>query len=91
MMNFLLRILLILAGLIFAASLIIVMLVLLFSWSLRALWFKLTGRPVLPFVMRMNPRTGFEQVFKKAQENGVNPNKPPRRKLDDVTDVEPKP
>lgn len=90
-MNFLLRILLILAGLIFAASLIIVMLVLLFFWSLRALWFKLTGRPVLPFVMRMNPRTGFEQVFKKAQQNGMNPSQPPRRKLDDVTDVEPKP
>lgn len=89
-MNFLLRVLLVALGLVFAASLIIVMLVLLFFWSLRALGFKLTGRPVQPFVMRMNPRSGFEQVFRKAQQNGINPNQLPRRKLDDVTDVEPK-
>ncbi len=94
MMNFLLRVLLVVAGLIFAASLIVVMLVLLIAWGLRAVWCKLTGRPVLPFAMRMNPRAGFEQVFKQAgqsaQENTPDRVKPARRELGDVTDVEPK-
>lgn len=86
-MNFLLRVLLVIAGLIFAASLIVVMLVLMMAWSVRALWFKLTGRSITPFVMRMNPRAGFDQVFKQARQDPV---KPARRDLGDVTDVEPK-
>lgn len=90
MMNFLLRIFLVIAGLIFAASLMVMMLVLLIVWVLRAIWFKLTGRSVVPFVMRMNPRAGFDQVFRSAQPGGADSAKPPRRELDDVTDVEPK-
>ncbi len=89
-MNFLLRLILVIAGLIFAASLMIVMIILLTVWSIRAIWCKLTGRPLLPFAMRMNPRAGFEQVFKKAQSHAAGNAKPPRRPLDDVTDVEPK-
>ena len=88
-MNFLLRLLLIVAGFIFATSLMIVMLVLLLLWIVRAVWCKLTGRPLVPFAMRMNPLAGFEQVFRRAQQNGAEA-KPPRRDLDDVTDVEPK-
>ena len=89
-MNFLLRLILVIAGLIFAASLVVVMLILLAVWSIRAIWCKLTGRPLVPFEMRMNPRAGFEQVFKKAQSQAGDSGKPPRRPLDDVTDVEPK-
>ena len=89
-MNFLLRLILVIAGLIFAASLVVVMLILLAVWSIRAIWCKLTGRPLVPFEMRMNPRAGFEQVFKQAQRHGSDAAAPPRRKLDDVTDVEPK-
>ena len=88
-MNLLLRILLTFAGLIFAASLLVVMLVLLIVWTLRALWFKLTGRAVTPFAMRMNPRAGFEQVFRQARRDpAASPT--PRRDMGDVTDVEPK-
>jgi flagellar biosynthesis protein FlhB len=86
--NFLLRVFLVIAGLIFAASLAVVMLILLLAWAVRALWFKLTGRSVSPFVMRMNPRAGFDQVFRQGSRDSGHP---PRRKLDDVTDVEPKP
>ena len=90
MMNFLLRLILVVAGLIFAASLIVVMLVLLVLWGIRAVWCQLTGRPLVPFAMRMNPRAGFEQMYRKAQSRTEDSAKPPRRKLDDVTDVEPK-
>jgi flagellar biosynthesis protein FlhB len=89
LLTFLLRVLLIAAGLIFAASLLVVMLFLLVIWTLRALWFKLTGRAVAPFVMRINPRAGFEQVFRRA-ERGPVASRAPRREIGDVTDVEPK-
>jgi hypothetical protein len=89
-MKFLLRLLFIAAGLIFALSLLILMIVLLALWGLRALWCKLTGQPVNPFVMHMNPRTGFDQVFRQADRNSNAADKPPRRDLQDVTDVEPK-
>lgn len=89
-MKFLLRVVLIAAGLIFALSLALVMVVLLAAWGLRALWCKLTGKPLTPFVMRMNPRTGFDQVFRQAERHGAASAAPSRRVLGDVTDVEPK-
>jgi hypothetical protein len=89
-MKFLFRLLLVVAGLIFALSLLFVMIVLLALWGVRALWCKLTGRPVNPFVMRMNPRAGFDQVFRQADRHGSAAEKPPRRVTEDVTDVEPK-
>jgi hypothetical protein len=84
-MKFVVRLLLLVAGLVFTLSLLVVMLVLLVLWGLRALWYKLTGKPILPFAMRMNPRAGFEQVFRPASSTQQQ-----RRKLEDVTDVEPK-
>jgi hypothetical protein len=89
-MKFLLRLLLVVAGLIFALSLLFVMIVLMALWGLRALWGKLMGRPVNPFVMRMNPRAGFDQVFRQADRHSPAAGKPPRRVIEDVTDVEPK-
>jgi flagellar biosynthesis protein FlhB len=89
-MNLLLRSALILAGLIFAASLMIVVLVLLAAWGLRAVWCKLTGRPVNPFAMRMDPRSGFERVFRQHPSSAVDSAKPSRRVVTDVTDVEAK-
>lgn len=89
-MNFILRLLLLIAGLVFALSLLVAMALLMAIWGLRALWGKLTGKPVQPFIMRMNPRAGFEQVFKNAQRSETQTGKP-RREMHDVTDVEPKP
>jgi flagellar biosynthesis protein FlhB len=88
--KFLVRALLVVVGLVFAASLIIVMLVLLVLWSLRAVWCKLTGQPINPFVMRMNPRAGFDRVFKQTERSATTLRKPLSSRMDDVTDVEPR-
>lgn len=89
-LRFLLRLLLIAAGLIFGLSLALVMIVLLAAWGVRALWCKLTGKPLTPFVMRFHPREGFDQLFKRADRSEQAPVQASRRLLADVTDVEPK-
>jgi hypothetical protein len=89
-MKFFVRSVLAVAALVFAASLMLVMLALLLVWCVRALWRKLTGQLVMPFVMRMNPRSGFDQVLGQAQRGSSAEVKLPRPVLDNVTDVEPK-
>lgn len=89
--SFVLRFVLLLAGLVFAISLALALAVLLLGWGLRSLWARLTGRRVAPFVMRIDPRDGFGQVYRRA--GGV-PGGAGRGNaattLHDVTDVEPK-
>jgi hypothetical protein len=95
-LNFLLRLLLLAAGLVFALSLAIFLLLVLALWSLRAAWARLTGRPVMPFVMRVNPLDGFEQMMRRAPQPEAS--RTPRadaaagvrRPPGDVTDVEPR-
>lgn len=94
--NVLLRLVLLLAGLVFAASLLFVALLFMLLWGLRALWARMTGQPVAPFIMRVDPRTGFGQVFRGR--NGMpQPAEPPRdgpvgrHRLPDIEDVEAKP
>jgi hypothetical protein len=65
-----------------------VMAVLMVLWGVRALWCKLTGRPINPFVMRMNPRAGFDQVFRQAERGSSSAHKTRAGGMDDVTDVE---
>ena len=94
--NFLLRLLLVAAGLVFALSLAIFFVLVLGLWGLRAAWARLTGRPVMPFVVRVNPLDGFEQMMRRAPqaESSRTPRADAatggRRPLDDVTDVQPK-
>ena len=57
------------------------------------LWAKITGQPVTPFVMRMDPRTGFGRVYRGAQGAAPPPSPGPPQppgspRTDDVTDVE---
>lgn len=90
--SFVLRLLLLVAGLVFAISLSLAALVVLVMWGLRVLWAKLTGRPIAPFVMRFDPRGGFGRVY---QHGGQAASAPPRSATGvatphDVTDVEPK-
>ena len=80
--GFLLRTLLFVAGLVFAASLAVVFLVLLALWALRAGWAALTGKPRSPFVVRFRAAEGFQRTYRRAQTV--------RRPAGDVTDVEPK-
>lgn len=93
LVSFLLRLVLLAAGLVFAASLALVFVALLGLWLLRAAWARLTGRPVAPFIMRMTPREGFTQWARRAEPASRTPRADaaglPR--VRDVTDVEAKP
>ena len=75
-MNLLLRLALLAAGLVFAASLAFVLLVGTAAWLLRAAVARLLGRPVTPFVVRMHPREAFRRPARRFPTGG------------DVTDVE---
>jgi len=95
--NLLLRLVLLFAGLLFAASLLFVAVLFMLLWALRALWARLTGQPVAPFIMRMDPRTGFGQVFRgrpgapRADGPPQRPGPSGRERLPDIEDVEAKP
>ena len=91
--KWLLRLVLLVAGLVCAASLLFAALLFLGLWALRAAWARLTGKPVAPFVWRVDARTGFGSVFRtrsgaaKVAEPG--PTTPVgRRQLPDIEDVE---
>ena len=92
----LLRLVLLAAGLLFAASLLVVAILFMLAWGLSAVWTRLTGRPVMPFVMRVHPREGFSQVFRARQGTprtggSRGPEAPQRREQPaDVVDVEAK-
>lgn len=85
-LHFLLRVFLVAAGLVFAASLLAAFVFVLALWSLRALWARLTGRPVLPFVVRIDPRAGFDRMARRPAPSSARRD----RVIGDVTDVEPK-
>ena len=53
-------------GVLFFLSLLAAAAVLALVWGLRALWARLTGRPVTPWVMRMDPRTGWSTVYRST-------------------------
>lgn len=61
MVNFLVRVLLFLVGLVVAASLLVAVGALLAVWAVRYGWARLTGRAAAPWVMRFDPRSGFER------------------------------
>ena len=92
---FLVRFLLLAAGLVFAASLLLTGVVLFAAWLLRAGWARLTGRPVKPFIVRFGGKS-FEDLVRRA---GATPGsrtpradaaQPGLHRLRDVTDVEPR-
>lgn len=91
-LSFVLRLVLLAAGLVFAASLAVMFLAVLGFWLLRAAWARLTGRPVMPFVMRVDPRSGFA-MYRRAAEPAPTrrTGTAPLARVADVTDVEPKP
>jgi len=93
-MNLLLRIVLVLAGLVVGASALVVFVLLLALWGARAGWAKLTGRPMTPFVARMDPFGAAGGMMRRRQASrtpradSVVPRRPARA---DVTDVEARP
>lgn len=91
--TFLIRLLLVAAGLLFAASLAVVFVLLLALWTVRAAWARLTGRPVMAFSVGMDPRRGFERMYRQAgqRSRAARADSFRRgRRGDDVTDVEPR-
>jgi hypothetical protein len=93
LLTFLLRLIFLAAGLVFAASGAVVLAGVLAVWALRAGWAKLTGKPVRPFVVHIDPRAGFERMYRRAQPGSPTPRADsiqPGRKIGDVTDVEPR-
>jgi branched-subunit amino acid ABC-type transport system permease component len=71
LLRFCLRLVLLAAGLVFAASMAVVFTLLLVSWCTRVLWLKLTGRPVTPFVMTFGPRAAFRRAAGTAPVGDV--------------------
>ncbi|WP_422085833.1 MULTISPECIES: hypothetical protein [Variovorax] len=104
-MNFIFRVILLLLGLVFAASLAVAVMLLAAVWGVRYAWGRLTGKPVSPWVMRFNPRSGFDKFRNAAQPaeptaadvanaraRGESVERPVRIRgsASDVTDVSPK-
>ncbi len=61
------RLLIVAMGVVLFLSLLAAVLGLALVWALRAAWARITGRPVTPWVMRMDPRTGFNTVFRSSE------------------------
>jgi hypothetical protein len=67
--RWLIRVVLLLAALVFFFCLLTVATMLLAVWLVRALWARLTGKPVAPWVFRVDPRahwSGFGQAPERA-------------------------
>ncbi len=71
-----LRIVVVAMGLVLFLSLLAAALVLALAWLLRALWARLTGRPVTPWVMRVDPRTGFRAAYQWSAPRGEGAGEP---------------
>ena len=93
LLKFLARAIFLAAGLLFAASLAIAFVLMLAAWTLRAAWARLTGRPVMPFVIRIDPRGGFDRMYRgrASARTAGRQDAQPRQPAGDVTDVEPRP
>lgn len=75
------RVVLLLAGLVFLASLLGAALLLLVVWLLRALWARLTGQPVSPWTFQINRQAMMDRFYR-----GPGAGRAAHR--DDVVDVE---
>jgi hypothetical protein len=58
------RVVLLLAGLVFLASLLGAALLLLVVWLLRALWARLTGQPVVPWTFQINRQAMMDRFYR---------------------------
>lgn len=67
LLRLLLKVVVVAMGLVLFASLLVAAMLLALVWALRAGWARLTGRPVTPWVMRMDPRSGFSTVFRSTE------------------------
>ena len=91
LINLLLRVLLVLAGLVLAASVTVVAGAMFALWGARTAWARLTGRTATPFIVRMRPFGAFADMMARAPQASRTPRADGLgARLQDVTDVEPK-
>lgn len=96
LVGFVVRVGLLLAGFVFFASLLVAGLVVLILWLLRALWARLTGKPVSPWTFQVNRQAAWQRFYQQAQgQQGrtAHPDTVVDTEVTDVTvvtDVEPK-
>ena len=100
LLRWLARALLWAAGLLFFLSVLAAALLLALLWAVRALWARLTGRPVVQWRMPIDPRTGWQRAQRAPRWAEPEPPQNPSRRTgvlpgaDSVTDVvahEPRP
>ena len=92
LLRFLLGLVWLAVGLVFAASVLVLVLLLAGFWFARAAWARITGRPVTPWVMRVDPRAAWTWGTQRAQGRAADsPLRQGSREIADVTDVEVKP
>lgn len=84
LLGLIIRLGLLLAGLVFFASLLAAGMVLLLIWLMRALWARLTGQAVQPWVFRFNRRPPWQQQAGRGDGFGNSP----ASSRDDVVDVQ---
>ena len=65
-LRLLLRLVLVAVGFVFFLSLLAAALVLALVWGLRAVWARLTGRPITPWTTRIDPRAGWSTVYRSS-------------------------
>ncbi|MDD2609244.1 MAG: hypothetical protein PHX60_06045 [Giesbergeria sp.] len=84
-----LRAILLLLGVLVFLGLLGLGLVLALVWSLRALWARLTGHPVTPWTMPLDPRAGWRTMYQRSQNAWTAPRQgqPTPHNDDDITDV----
>lgn len=77
------RLAMLLAGLVFLASVLVAAVVLLTVWLLRALWARLTGQPVSPWTFQVNRQAMWRRFYRPPGQGGS-----PRRDDSNVIDAE---
>ena len=61
-----LRLIVIASGLVVFLCVLSAALLLALVWGARAVWARLTGRPVMPWAMKMDPRAGWSTVYRST-------------------------
>lgn len=99
LLGFVVRVGLLLAGLVFFASLLAAGLLVLLVWLVRALWAKLTGQPVRPWTFQINRQAAWQRFYRQgpghpgqaaSADNVVDAEVMDVTDVTVVTDVEPK-
>jgi hypothetical protein len=81
--GFVFRVVLVLAGLVFMASLFAAALLVLVVWLLRAAWARLTGQPVMPWTFQVNRQAMWNRFNRGPGAGGAR-----QRDESDVIDAE---